>query len=322
MPTPETPPPTTYDPPYLNGGHDLAAAIREIQNTAILSIEPKPVTLKVSDGKGGTTEVVALVLPAGGGMATVHPLLDLQRAGTAFAQEQRLLQAEGPDRRAGTAVHQALESFIEHANRFKAENSAVWADADRRVLYSVLDYHPAGATSPARWGKHRGAYSCPLSEAWKAWGGGAPMSLSQDAFAALLDRRDRELAAGKLPIGKEAPSPAALVTLAASLEVYSSAKAKRERDPSTGRVKISFTEEKGLSGDVAPPPFFLIHIPVFQDSEPRPHEVRLRVVVEDGAATFEVQIHAAGDVLRAAFGALLERVEAGTGLPVFIGTPE
>lgn len=300
----------------------LAAAIREIQEAAKRSISPASVQVPCSDGKAGTFTLPITILQDGAGGLHVDSLVDEIRAGHELARELRLLSAPGPDRREGVARHQSLDSFIEHANRFKSKDSAVWANAVERTLVSVLDYHPAGAESPARWGKHRGVYPCPLSEAWLAWGGGKPLALDQDAFAALLDSRDRELAVGKLPSGLNAPDPAALITLASNLEVFSTATAKRERDPNTGRVKISFSEEKGMNGTVMPPPSFLILIPVFQDSEPQLLEVRLRVDVEEGAAKFKVQVHAAGDVLRQAFGAVCNVVAVETELALFVGTPE
>jgi hypothetical protein len=210
---------------------------------------------------------------------------------------------------------------IQIDGRLRDAIRVVWADAANRRLMAVLDYHKAGAAGAPRWGRHAGTYECPLSEAWRAWGGGAPLALDQDAFAAHLDARDRDLASGTVN-GRAAPEPAALVTLAANLEAYSASKAKRERDPNTQRVRISYSTESGFSGDVVPPPSFLIFIPVFQDGVRQLLEVRLRVEVEEGTATFTAQIHAAGDVLRDAFLALCERVKAETGLPVFLGTPE
>lgn len=301
---------------------DFAEAIREIQQAAALAQEPILEELDCPDGKGGKLTVPIAFVPAGEGKVAVHPLLEVMKQGAEFARAHRLSSAEGPDSRQGVAAHQSLTSFIDHANRFRADHSAVWANRAERKLVSVLDYHPAGAKSPAGWGRHKGLYSCPLSEAWQAWGGGKALELDQDEFAALLDSRDRELIGGTLPTGKAAPDPSALITLASNLEVYSTATAKRERDPNTGRVKISFSEDKGVSGTIVPPPSFLILIPVFEDGEAAPLEVRLRVVVENGQAAFHVQIHAATTILRQAFDGLCERVKSETQLPLFVGNPE
>lgn len=299
-----------------------AGAVQAIAALATAGAHVQTATIACDDGNGGKLDVPVAYLPNADGGMEATSLLPMQDAGINHARRYRLEAAEGPDRREGTAQHQALSSFIAHVNRFKAENSAVWADAAGRKLTSVLDYHLAGATSAARWGKHRGVYPCPLSEAWFAWGGGKELSLDQEAFAALLDSRDRELTSGTLPNGRPAPDPASLITLAANLEVFSTATAKRIRDPKSGRLSISYSEEKGVSGDVIPPTSFLVLIPVFQDALPQPLEIRLRVEVKEAKASFGVQIHAAGDVLRGAFLGLCDRVTAETSLPLFVGSPE
>jgi hypothetical protein len=148
------------------------------------------------------------------------------------------------------------------------------------------------------------------------------MQCGQDALAKFLDAHDRDLAEGALPGGLPAPTPAALVSMAANLETYSKSKAKSERDKNTGRRSIAFSNESGFEGTVAPPPSFLISIPVFQDGSPQLLEVRLGAEVEEGGAKFTLQIHAANKVLRDAFNALCMSVQASTGLPVFSGTPE
>lgn len=299
----------------------LAEAIRQIENTAADATEAQVIPLAVDDGVGGTFSVPIIVLRDGEDRQHLESLANMYADAAALAKNVRLEKASGPDRRTGTAQLQSLQSFIDHANRFKAENSAVWADAARRQLVSVLDYHHKGTGTPL-WGKHRGVYGCPLSEAWLAWGGGKALQLDQDEFAELLDSRDRELAAGNLSEGKKAPDPSALISLANNLEVYSNAQARRERDPNTGKLKISFSEEKGVSGTIMPPPSFLVFIPVFEDAVARELEVRLRVTVEDAKAKFAVQIHAAGDILRASFQELCAEVGAQTALPIFVGTPE
>ena len=305
--------------PIITG--DLAAAIQEIELNAVKGAELKTVNVEVDDGTGAKQSVPVLVVPGAFG-ATIHPLLDVTKQGADWAKTQRLAKADGPDRRQGTAVHHTLASFIQHAKRFKAPNSAIWANAQARQLVSVLDYHEAGFDKAARWGQHRGVYGCPLSEAWLAWGGVEGRKLDQDAFAQLLDSRDRELAEGDLPGGGKAPAPSTLVTLANNLEVFSSATTKRERDANTGRVKLSFSEEKGPIGSVPIPSAFLVQIPIFQDQPAKTLEVRLRVEVEDGEATFALRIQAAGDVLRNAFDSLCEAVGVSTEIPVFAGQPE
>jgi len=305
---------------------NLAGAIALIQQSAAKAAAApiQVVDVEGPDGSGGDITTLVAILPSSdGGLRTVA--LDVAHAeGARAARELRLMGAPGPDRREGTAAHQALASFIDHINRFKAPNSAVWADPEKRRIVSIFDYHPEGAESAARWGKHRGVYPCPLSEAWKAWGGEQGLVLDQEQFAELLDRRDRELRAGSFSdgpqAGKAAPPPSDLITLAGQLETFSTCTVKRERDPNSQRVKLTATEDKGLS--VAPPAAFLIFIRVFEDAHPEELEVRLRVTVEEGHAKFAVRIHEAGEVLKSSFEVVCDEVKEKTDLPLFFGTSE
>lgn len=301
---------------------DIAAAIQQIQNTAQLAAPPAVRDVTVDDGAGNKMAIPVAFVPNGNGSALPVPLLDAMQKGTAWACDQRLKRADGPDRREGVAKHETLASFTAHANRFKAAHSAIWAAEHGHELMSILDYHPAGAESSPRWGRHRGVYACQLSDAWNIWGGGMPRRFDQEEFAELLDERDGDLCGGRLPNGKDAPDPATLITLASNLEVYAHTTAKRERDPNTGRVKIAFAEDKGVVGQVMPPPAFLVHAPVFQDLPSQPIEIRLRVTVEGGGAHFQVKIHDARELLRAAYERICQSVAQQTELPVFQGLAE
>ncbi len=300
---------------------DFAAAIKALLTAGADADSPGTHLIKVDD-KGTAFDIPVHVTRDAAGKVNAVDMIDVVNRAQSFARAQRLLNADGPDRREGLATMQSIGSLVAHVNRFKDTDSVVWADGAQRRIVAILDYHRTSAAGSPRWGKHRSVYACPLSEAWRAWGGGVAVECSQDELIALLDTRDRELTTGTLPDGTKAPLPSSLLTIASNLESYSNAKAKRERDPQTGRVRIAFSEEKGFLGDVLPPPSFLICIPVFEGEKAQPLEVRLRFAVDDGAATFSVQIHAAGDVLREAFRAICDVVADGTALPVFVGCPE
>lgn len=297
----------------------LAGAIQELTKLARANCPAQAITIPAHDGKEAVS-VPALVVQKEGRQEVVS-LAQQVREASDIARALRLTHAAGPDRRQGTAQHQSLASFILHANRFKDAGSTIWADPLRRALVAVLDYHPEGAASDARWCRHRGTYECPLSDAWLAWGGEKGLELSQDEFAEMLDARDRDLSEGSFATGQQAPSPGMLITMATTLETYSSAKAKRERNQA-GRLQISYSQESGVGGSVPVPAAFLVSIPIFRDSPRQQFEVRLRVDVEEGAARFRVRLHAASDVLRAAFEDICTRVKDATDLPVFAGTPE
>jgi uncharacterized protein YfdQ (DUF2303 family) len=301
---------------------DSNDAIRTLLATGkeLVGAAPRIHNLTVTEN-GAEVEYPIAVIQTGPEKYEVRSLVALQKEAIELARAERRRTADGPDRRCGTATLQSVDSLIAHANRFKDDNSAIWADAASRRAVAVLNYNRIGATGTSRWGDHRGIYEFPLSDAWKAWGGEQGLQLDQETLAELLDKRDREISEGAMAGGIQAPSAAWMLSMAENLETYTNAKAKRERDPS-GRLKISFSNESGFVGDVMPPRAFLIKIPVFRDSAPQPIEVRLRAAVDDGAASFELFMAGASDILRDAFNTLVSLVGEKTKLPVFIGTPE
>lgn len=307
---------------------DLAQAVALIQQaSAAAAVPPQPIAVKVDDGLNTQDAQLLLVRDADGLVRLMSPAQELRSMDT-LARERRLATQVGPDRRQGTARHQSIGSFIDHLKRFRGEQTAVWGDASQRQLLGVFDYHEAGSDGRPRWGQHRAIYPCPLSPAWLAWGGEKGLVLNQDQFAELLDTRDVELVSGTFTggaqQGRPAPSPAELVTLANQLEVSCSQKAQKVRDPTTQRVKLTFTEESGASGPngVPVPAAFLIGIPIFNDGDPQEMEVRLRVSVDQGKAKFHLRIHTAEELLADAFTDLLGRVKEEAQVEVFIGTPE
>jgi uncharacterized protein YfdQ (DUF2303 family) len=302
----------------------LREALQHLETTAQQAVVVNVRYLEVIDGKGVKHDTPVAFVADGHGKVRAQSLLDFERAARAAIEERRLAMAPGPDRRRGSAKHETLASLIAHAERFKDEHTAVWASAEGQdaSLTVVFNYHATGSDGTPRWGDHRGTYECPLSSAWTAWGAGQPLSLTQDALASFLEAHDYELAQGTLPSGDKSPPPAALLTMANTLETYSSATVKRERDPKTGRITLALSDDRGVA-NATPPPSFLILIPIFEDSEAEMLEVRLRVAVDKGgAATFTLQIHEAERKWRASYQKVISEVITKTGLPVYEGTPE
>jgi uncharacterized protein YfdQ (DUF2303 family) len=308
----------------MDPNNNLQAAIKELTNTGAELAAPKVRNIDFTDDKGEKHELPVAFLPDGNGRVRIESLLPMLSQAEASTTRKRLENGVGPDRRKGTAKHQTLQSFIAHMLRFKDDDSAVWAfnASQDATLVGILDYHRTGADGAPRWGSHRAAYNCPLSDAWRQWGEGRPRSFSQESFSEFLEARDFDLATGAMSTGTVAPTPAHMISMANKLEVYSSATAKRSRDPNTHRVLLSYQEDKGVAGDIQPPPVFAVSIPVFTDSEPEFMEVRLKVGIEGAKATFTIQIHNAEAIWRKSFEKVLSEVILKTGLPVYQGSPE
>lgn len=174
----------------------IIEAAREGQESKVITIEHEGVKAPL------------LLLAKGNGAFDLHNVkgtIDAYRA--------------NPERRTGTAKMLELASFIDHANRFKDDDSAIFVSNNPKQpsFLSVLDYHeavnpetpasvkllPPDATNrPAdlsgrdalpRFGVHRGSYTPEFSDEWKLWTGNDAQGLSQASFAALIEKGARDI---------------------------------------------------------------------------------------------------------------------------------
>lgn len=241
-----------------------------------------------------------------------------------------------PIRRAGTAKFTELASFLAHVERFKDEDSAIFAvdDRARPSLTAVLDYHRAGSVGDPRFGKHRGEFAFPLSDEWKAWlaSNGKPMQMVE--FAAFLEDRITDVLddAGDLPedmqrfvsaIGGNIASPTKLMEIALGLKVHEKSSVGETVNLASGEAEISFvSQHTDASGKpLKVPNLFLIGIPVFHNGASYRVAARLRYRKQDGLK-FWYELWRLDRVFDHAFSEAVTEAAVKTGLPIYRGTPE
>jgi uncharacterized protein YfdQ (DUF2303 family) len=228
--------------------------------------------------------------------------------------------ADAPQRIAGKAEHQELDSFIAHLNRFKGAGSVVWADNNRVSLTAVVNY--ADRDKPA-WGDHRSVYSCPLSREWGIWTANAGRPFSQDDFAEFLESHLPDIVGpGQGDDEKSYPQPIVLVQLARMLRIHVKSTYERSTNPTTGDCSLVAKTEQDEAQSTRVPPVFLIGIPVFEAGAKYRIEARLRLQLTDKKPLFSFILDQVEATKRDAFGEVRERVAKETGLPVFAGSPE
>lgn len=303
-------------------------------------------------------ELVEVVAPDGSVRA---PLLVLPSGLKAHAVKDYLAAYRtAPERREGTARLVELASFIDHVNRFKDDDSALfaWPDDTGPTLTAVLDYHrrnlnalttrrlsaegEAGSVldvertdGAPRFGRHRALYPFPLSEEWRAWAEKDGEPMGQAEFATWLEDRivdvtdpgaafaeQREFAEA-LGIDQFA-SPSRLLTLSRGLTVHVDERVTNKIDPTTGETTMHYeaSHQDVAGGALSVPRAFLIRIPVFRSGLMYQFAVRLKYRVAGGRVTWFYEVHRAAAALDDAFrGACLEAAEK-TALPLFFGAPE
>lgn len=279
---------------------------------------------KVTVGPDGAE---AMVLPSGLKLESIKHLIDEYR--------------DHPERREGVATMQSVASFVDYVNRFKNENTVVFASqADHASgqntgLHAIIDHHHAGADGQARFGRHQCRYDFPLSEEWRAWGKVDGVPMSQEEFAELLEDRIFDV---RDPyddkIGESAKefsnalnarlaSPGELRDLGKGLQVRIGQEATQLHNVQTGESTLQFSEEhKDAKGQpLRVPGGFVLGVPVFSEGRTYQLCARLRYRIS-GSVKWVVKLHRADILYQHAFNEACEQVQASTVCPVFRGQAE
>lgn len=297
-----------------------------------------------SISRGNHSSATVLIVPKGKEVKSLKPFLD------------EYLPA--PERKKGAAMLTTLDSLIAHVNRFKDDESAVFAMDDRAApsITAVLDYHKSGAGS-ARFGGHRANYTFPLSDEWKAWMGQNGKAMGQGEFAEFMEDRiadvlappanldrvlgeeitdrdtggdfddrtpDEQLAyLAKLLKGQFA-GPSTMVSLSRGLAVHADERVQQAVTLENGTVNVQWeTQHNDAGGNrLTVPNLFLIGIPVFRLGARYRIAVRLRYRLGQGSIKWFYELYRHDVVFDDAFREACERVQKETALPLFYGTPE
>lgn len=255
-----------------------------------------------------------------------------------------------PDRRKGVSHHTRLPSFIDHVNRFKTSESAVFAKDDMTApkITAVLDYHEAvvfggeglpeitNLDAEPAFCAHRSTYDFPLSPEWKTWMATNSKPMTQTDFAAfiedhigdidLADLEDLSEAAQAFvsKVAGEMATPTKLIELSRGLAVYENSVVRETRNLSSGEGEILFQSEH-VDADGKPlvvPNYFVICIPVLQQGEFYRMVARLRYRKSGGGLSFWYELWRPDLSFTDAFNEACETVKNQTGLPLFFGAPE
>ncbi|WP_299647919.1 DUF2303 family protein [uncultured Jannaschia sp.] len=287
-----------------------------------------------------------LALPEG---RTVHDLTEAHRRAAEYLR---------PARRRGTARLKDLDSLIAWANRFKGEETALFAQPDMKApaLTCIADYHAGGTPdqgnpegeATARHCHHRAIYDFPLSDEWKAWmavSNGEP--LEKDALGEFIEAQAKDIMDPTPALIKleeaEANQPwenrliqtarkiegrygqlTQLLAMSKRFQVYETSDLKVTTNRDTGEAEIQFlNEHKGPDGQpLNIPNLIIIAIPVFLGGAPYRMPVRFRYRKMGSTVRFILSVYNPDRAFEAAFDEALATATEATSLPLFKGTPE
>lgn len=290
-----------------------ADAVAEI---AYKAAQPDTIPLpSPTDGR----EIIAL--PKGVELKSIKPFLD------------EYLTA--PERKKGSAKFEDLASFIEHTNRFKDVDSAIFADPDPTdpKLTSVLDYHRQG-DGPARFGTHRGVYEFPLSEEWTAWAKANREMFAQQAFAEFVENRLLDIVdpttAGEaarafaVNLGSGFAAPSKILELSRGISINANSRLQKATNLSSGETQLQYATQHvdDTNAPIKVPNAFLIQIPVFRNGPLYQLPVRLRYRLRESAVTWFYELYRPERAFEDAFKEAAAAAKEATSLPLFVGAPE
>lgn len=252
-----------------------------------------------------------------------------------------------PMHRRGTAVMTDLTSFIGHVNRFKDDNSVIFAKDDPSApgLTAVLDYNEEGAAGAPRFGKHRTAFNFPVSPEWRAWTGANGNVMSMLDFAKFIEDRYVDIIPPAVvastftseddPVKKFVDSlggigklggPADLMRIASGMAVHEKSTVGDVVRLSSGEGSVTFTvkhETTDATGEkMTVPPAFGVAVPVFRGELPFCVIARLRYRKVSGSLNLWCELFRADLTFDTAVNEAIEKVQHETGLTVWKGQPE
>lgn len=215
-----------------------------------------------------------------------------------------------PSRIKQAVTLQTVDSLVDYVNRFKTDETMLFADIGRNSIGALIDYH--GPTEAANV-DHSATMVLPYSEEWKAWTAASGQLVRQLEFARFIEENAADIAA---------PSGADLLEVVRDLQAVRRANFKKAVRTASGNENFEYSEETTAStknGSVEIPAQFKLELPVYFGGAPTPLFAFLRWKLSDGDLTIGVTLHRAEHVRQAVFrGIVLDAAER-TARPALFG---
>lgn len=214
--------------------------------------------------------------------------------------------------KAAPKVQNAI-SLIEYLNRFKNDDSVVFADIKADTIVGVIDHHIShNAADNARLGDHSVTLALPKSEEWAKWTGQNERLMSHTDFASFLEENSFDVVS---------PAGADLLELCRDLQV------KQDMNFSSSirmgdAVSISYQKDEDAvtKQNMSLPVSFMIEIPVYFGEGPVALTCYMRRKISDGKLHLGYKIIRLEATRQKEFARVVTEVEVATGLTTIYGT--
>jgi uncharacterized protein YfdQ (DUF2303 family) len=217
-------------------------------------------------------------------------------------------------------------SLTDYVNRFKNDDSVVFADIAHNRIETIIDYHrqpllkqaslapPDPAHNPtATLSVHRASLTLPFSLEWQTWTGISGKLMSHQAFATFLEENAVDI---KNPVGAD------LLELCRDLQVANNVNfSSSVRMGDITKFEYAKDNDAKTRGDIALPSSIMLSIPVYFGEPPVAVMAYMRRKIDDGALYLGVQLSRAENVRQDEFHRIVGEVSSEVGLTHVYGTP-
>ena len=205
---------------------------------------------------------------------------------------------------------QTTQSLIDYANRFKGENSVIFADINTSAIVAAIDYHGDGVPEHIA---HKAALVLSHSIEWIEWNKISGKLMEQLDFARFIEENGADVAA---------PDGAELLECVRDLQAYRKVNFTKAVRTSSDNENFEFSEEtqaKSKTGGIEIPTKFKLSIPVYFGEEDTEVFAFLRWRLQEGNLLLGVQLHRAEHVRQAVFKKIVGEIAEQTDCPTVFG---
>jgi uncharacterized protein YfdQ (DUF2303 family) len=205
---------------------------------------------------------------------------------------------------------QTVDSLVDYVNRFKGDDSMLFADIMANSISALVDYHsPNKAANVA----HRATMTLPFSEEWKLWTAVSGRLQGQLDFARFIEENAADV---------RTPDAGELLDACRDLQIRRKVNFIKAVRTASDNENFEYSEETAATtkkGDLELPTKFLLGLPVYFGEQATEVYAFLRWRLDDGALTLGIQLHRVEHVRQAVFRQIVLDVSERTKCPVVFG---
>lgn len=275
----------------------------------------------MSDGKTGPTEagvIAELARKALGEAAVIagpagrHFLVTPDGYEASEIKQQDWESLPSPFLTDQTVTVQTTDSLVDYVNRFKTDDTVLFADIASNVILGVIDYH--GPDKAARL-RHRVGMALPYSEEWKTWTSQSGKLTDQLSFARFLEENAVDVVA---PAGADLLEVCRDLQALRNVDFRKAVRTHMEAE-SFEYVVDETVRTSGQGVDI--PTKFELSVPVYFGGACTTLFAFLRFKLDPPALVLGFQLHRAEHVRQAVFKQVVLDVADRTERPVVFGKP-